>query len=187
MRFADYVQKKKVDDVMKKFLDIYLKSMDIIDVIVRKMLIILAGLMTLAVILQVLCRYVLKYPLVWTEEAARYLMIWMVFIGASCTIKKWDNIYVDFFIKLLKKKNQRIMIMFQKFMVLGLLIYSFYICMIVLPKLGVYQKMTTINLSMFWVESSMIVGFFLAILQNIGVILNDLFKRNILSEEVARC
>lgn len=172
---------------MRKFLDIYLKLMDIIDVIVQKMLIVFAGLMTTAVILQVLCRYVLKYPLVWTEEAARYLMVWMVFIGTSCIIKKWDNINVDVFIKMLKEKNQRIMMMFQKFTLLGLLIYSFYICLIVFPKLGVYQRMTTINLNMFWAQSSMIVGFGLAALQNIGVILNDLFKRDNLSEEGTQC
>jgi TRAP-type C4-dicarboxylate transport system permease small subunit len=172
---------------MRKFLDIYLKLMDVIDVIVQKMLVILAGLMTTAVMLQVLCRYVLKYPLGWTEEAARYLLIWMVFSGTSCIIKRWDNINVDVFIKKLKEKNQRIMVMFQKFMLLGLLIYSFYICMTVFPKIGVYQKMTTINLNMFWAESSMIVGFGLAALQNIGVILNDLFNRDKLSEEGTRC
>jgi TRAP-type C4-dicarboxylate transport system permease small subunit len=172
---------------MRKFLDIYLKLMDIIDIIVQKMLIILAGLMMTVVILQVLTRYVLEYPLVWTEEAARYLLLWMVFIGTSCIIKRWDNINVDVFIKKLKEKNQRIMVMFQKFMLLGLLIYSFYICVIVFPKIGVYQKMTTINLNMFWAELSMIVGFGLAALQNIGVILNDLFNRDKLSEEGAQC
>jgi TRAP-type C4-dicarboxylate transport system permease small subunit len=170
---------------MRKFLDIYLKLMDIIDVIVQKMLIILAGLLTTAVLLQVLCRYVVKYPLIWTEEAARYLMIWMVFIGTSCIIKRWDNINVDVFIKKLPEKNQRIMIMFHKFMLLGLLSYSFYICVMVFPRIGVYQKMAAINLNMFWAESSMIVGFGLAALQNIGVILNDLFKRDKLSEEGA--
>jgi TRAP-type C4-dicarboxylate transport system permease small subunit len=79
------------------------------------------------------------------------------------------------------------MIMFQKFMLLGLLIYSFYICVIVFPRIGLYQKMAAINLNMFWAQSSMIVGFGLAALQNIGVILNDLFNRDKLSEEGAQC
>jgi TRAP-type C4-dicarboxylate transport system permease small subunit len=163
---------------MRKFLDIYLKSMDIIDVIVKKMLIILAGLMAIAVIFQVFCRYVMKLPLPWTEEVARYLMLWMAFSSVSCVIKKWDNIYVDVFINMLRQKPRGIVIMFQKLVVLGLLIYTFYLCATVFPKTGVYQKMTTINLSMIWVQSSMILGFCLAVLQNIGVILNDLFKRD---------
>jgi TRAP-type C4-dicarboxylate transport system permease small subunit len=175
------------NDEMKKFCDFYLKLMDILDAIVRKIVIIITGLMTIMVILQVTCRYVLKNPLVWTEEVARYLMVWMAFVGTSCIIKKWDNIYVDFFINLLKKKPRRIIIMFQKFVVLGLLIYSFYLCVTIFPKVGFYQRLTTVNISMFWAESSMIVGFFLAVLQNIGVILKDLFKQDTLSEEGARC
>jgi TRAP-type C4-dicarboxylate transport system permease small subunit len=164
--------------MMRKILNFYLKSMDIIDVVVRKMVIIFAGLMAIMVIFQVFCRYVMKIPLPWTEEAARYLMIWMAFTSVSCVIKKWDNIYVDVFINLLQQKPRGIVMMFQKLVVLGLLIYSFYLCMTVFPRIGIYQRMTTMNISMLWVQSSMIVGFGLAALQNIGVILNDLFKRD---------
>jgi hypothetical protein len=40
---------------------------------------------------------------------------------------------------------------------------------------------------MLWAQSSMIVGFLLAALQNIGVILNDLFKPDTFSKEGAQC
>ncbi len=33
--------------------------------------------------LQVFCRYALNQPLVWSEELARYLFVWVTFIGAS--------------------------------------------------------------------------------------------------------
>jgi TRAP-type C4-dicarboxylate transport system permease small subunit len=172
---------------MVKFVSNYLKLMDMLYVITRKALIVITGLMTVVVILQVICRYVVKNPLAWTEEVARYLMVWMAFIGASCVIKKWDNIYVDFFINLLKQKPRRIVILFQKFVVLGLLIYSFYLCMTVFPKVSAYQTLATLDISMLWAQSSMIVGFLLAALQNIGVILNDLFKPDTFSKEGAQC
>jgi TRAP-type C4-dicarboxylate transport system permease small subunit len=172
---------------MSKFVADYLKLMDLLYVITRKLLIVITGLMTALVFLQVICRYVVKNPLVWTEEVARYLMLWMAFIGASCVIKKWDNIYVDFFINLLKQKPRRIVILFQKFVVLGLLIYSFYLCMTVFPKVSAYQTLATLDISMLWAQSSMIVGFLLAALQNIGVILNDLFKPDTFSKEGAQC
>jgi TRAP-type C4-dicarboxylate transport system permease small subunit len=172
---------------MSKFVANYLKLMNLLYAFTRKALIVITGLMTMLVILQVICRYVLKNPLVWTEEVARYLMLWMAFIGASCVIKKWDNIYVDFFINLLKQKPRRIIILFQKFVVLGLLIYSFYLCVTVFPKVSAYQTLATLDISMLWAQSSMIVGFLLAALQNIGVILNDLFKPDIFSEEGAQC
>jgi TRAP-type C4-dicarboxylate transport system permease large subunit len=102
---------------MFRLVDKYLKLMDILDFVVRKLLLVFAGLMTAVVILQVLCRYVLKSPLVWTEEVARYLMLWMAFTGASCIIKKWDNIYVDFFINMLNKKPRKIIMLLQKFVI----------------------------------------------------------------------
>jgi TRAP-type C4-dicarboxylate transport system permease small subunit len=172
---------------MRKLVADYLKLMDMLYVITRKALLVITGAMTALVILQVICRYVLKYPLVWTEEVARYLMLWMAFTSASCVIKRWDNIYVDFFINILKQKPRRFIILFQKFVVLGLLIYSFCLCITVFPKIGACQTFATLNISMLWAQSSMIVGFLLAALQNIGVILNDLYKDDKYSEEGAQC
>jgi TRAP-type C4-dicarboxylate transport system permease small subunit len=172
---------------MARFVTNYLKLMDLLDMIVRKLLIIFSCLMTATVILQVICRYILKNPLVWTEEVARYLMVWMAFTGASCVIKQWDNIYVDFFINLLKNKPRQRMLLVQKFVILGLLIYSCYLCMTVFPRVSSFQRLATLNISMLWAQSSMIVGFFLTVLQNIGVIFKDLFQRDIVSEEGTPC
>jgi TRAP-type C4-dicarboxylate transport system permease small subunit len=163
---------------MNGFVAYYLKLMEGLDVIIRKLLLVFAGLMTVTVILQVLCRYVLKNPLAWTEELARYLMVWMAFSGASCVIKKWDNIYVDILINMLKKKPKKIMFLVQKFVILGLLIYSFYLCITVFPRVSAFQNMPVMGLGMIWAQSSMIVGFLLMALQNIGVILSDLFERD---------
>jgi TRAP-type C4-dicarboxylate transport system permease small subunit len=163
---------------MDKLVANYLKLMDILDIVVRKLLIVISGLMTMTIILQVICRYILKNPLVWTEEVARYLMLWMTFIGASSVIKNWDNIYVDFFINMLKQKPKKIMLLIQKFVILGLVSYTFYLCMTVFPKVSAVQRTAVLGISMLWAESSMIVGFLLMVLQNIGVILNDLLKQN---------
>jgi TRAP-type C4-dicarboxylate transport system permease small subunit len=168
---------------MRKLVANYLKLMDMLYVITRKALLVITGLMTALVILQVISRYVLKYPLVWTEEVARYLMVWMAFTGTGCVIKKWDDIYVDVFINMLKQKPRKVLMILQKFVVLSLLIYSFYLCLMAFPKISACQTLATINVSMLWAQSSMIVGFLLAALQNIGVILNDLFKRDTISEE----
>jgi TRAP-type C4-dicarboxylate transport system permease small subunit len=168
---------------MNEFINNYLKLMDLLDVLVRKLLIVLSGLMTVVIILQVVCRYVLKNPLAWTEELARYLMIWMAFIGSSCVIKKWDNIYVDAFINMFKKKPKKVMFLVQKFVILGLLFYSFYLCITVFPRVSVFQRMPVMGLSMLWAQSSMVVGFLFMILQNIGVILGDLFKQDTFSGE----
>lgn len=38
------------------------------------------GAMTIVILLQVFRRYVLGSPLIWAEEAARYMMVWMTFL-----------------------------------------------------------------------------------------------------------
>ncbi|MCL1999920.1 MAG: TRAP transporter small permease subunit, partial [Planctomycetes bacterium] len=32
---------------------------------------------------QVLCRFVIKLPAVWTEEVARMSFVWLIFLGAA--------------------------------------------------------------------------------------------------------
>lgn len=41
---------------------------------------------TLITILQVLFRYVLKIPFIWSEEFTRFLFIWIVWFGAALGI-----------------------------------------------------------------------------------------------------
>ena len=36
-------------------------------------------------------RYFLQIGLGWTEEAARYLQVWMTFIGATVAVKRWGH------------------------------------------------------------------------------------------------
>lgn len=55
--------------------------------------------MTIAVFLQVLFRYVVHLPLFWTEEFARYCLIWASLLGASVALKRKQHIAVTYFIE----------------------------------------------------------------------------------------
>jgi TRAP-type C4-dicarboxylate transport system permease small subunit len=48
---------------------------------------VLVIIMTLVTLGQVVSRYVFDAPLVWSEEAARYLFIWVVLIGAAAAVR----------------------------------------------------------------------------------------------------
>ncbi|WFE74817.1 TRAP transporter small permease [Roseinatronobacter sp. S2] len=56
-----------------------------------------AILLALVLILaaQVVFRYLVGSPLVWSEELARYLLIWCTFIGVSLAVREGRNISVD--------------------------------------------------------------------------------------------
>jgi len=44
--------------------------------------------MSFVVAIQVFCRYVLNYSLFWSEELARYLLVWLTFLGASVAYRR---------------------------------------------------------------------------------------------------
>jgi len=51
--------------------------------------------MTLIVVVQVFARYVLNHSLFWSEELARYLLVWLTFLGASVAYHKGVHPGVD--------------------------------------------------------------------------------------------
>lgn len=76
---------------------------------------VLLGTMTIVVFLQVFSRFVLKGSLPWSEEVARYLMVWAVFIGASIGAKTGAHIGVEAFVRLFPPAFQRPMIVLSCF------------------------------------------------------------------------
>ena len=51
--------------------------------------------MTITVIIQVFFRFVIQSPLRWTEELARYLMIWLVLMASAIAVRKRSPLQVD--------------------------------------------------------------------------------------------
>lgn len=69
---------------------------EIIDKVVSVICVILTFLMFLSVLYQVIGRYLIQTSIAWTEEAARYCMIWLAFLGASMLVRSGENSSVTF-------------------------------------------------------------------------------------------
>ena len=63
--------------------------------------------MAVVVFLQVLFRYVLHLPLFWTEEFARYCLVWASLLGAAVALKRGEHIAVTFFLDNFSKRAAR--------------------------------------------------------------------------------
>ena len=63
--------------------------------------------MTATVIVQVFSRYALNHSLFWSEELARYLLVWLTFIGATVAYHRNMHPGVDVLFKRLQRKNRR--------------------------------------------------------------------------------
>ena len=58
----------------------------------------LAGLgisMAVIVVVQVCCRYLLNHSLFWSEEIARYLLVWLSFLGAAAAYYRGAHPGID--------------------------------------------------------------------------------------------
>jgi len=64
--------------------------------------------MVLLIFVQVITRYIFENSLTWSEELARYVHVWQIWIGASLAVRKREHIRVEAFKKLFNAKGQKV-------------------------------------------------------------------------------
>ncbi len=67
----------------------------LLDRLLKYLLTFLIGLLTVSVFLQVLIRFVFKYPLPWTEEVSRIAFVYSIFVGAAIAVRQKAHLNVD--------------------------------------------------------------------------------------------
>jgi TRAP-type C4-dicarboxylate transport system permease small subunit len=71
----------------------------------------LGGAMFLVVLAQVVFRYVLAHPLPWSEEMARYLMVWVACLAASEAYARGNHVGVTLIVNAVRPSLRKIMIL----------------------------------------------------------------------------
>jgi TRAP-type C4-dicarboxylate transport system permease small subunit len=64
------------------------------------------ALMTVLVFCQVVMRYVVGRSLSWSEELARFIFMWLSWVGASYAVKERSHFRVEMFANLLKGRHR---------------------------------------------------------------------------------
>jgi TRAP-type C4-dicarboxylate transport system permease small subunit len=125
---------------------------------------VLCGVMTLVVLAQVVFRYVFLRPLPWSEELARYLMVWIVCLASSEAYAQGSHIGVSMIIDALKPSLRKIMILIIHLAVsvlMGLLVYhGFKLSFLVRDQLS-----PAMEISMTWPYLAVPVGASLTLIQ----------------------
>ncbi|PIE55605.1 MAG: C4-dicarboxylate ABC transporter substrate-binding protein [Dethiosulfovibrio peptidovorans] len=65
-------------------------------------------LTSLIIFVNVVLRYVFHASTSWAEEAVKYLMIWITFIGGSICFRKGLHVSIDFFLSYISESARRI-------------------------------------------------------------------------------
>lgn len=90
-----------------------------IDWIMDKVTLLILILLNLIVGLQVFSRYVLNHSLFWSEELARYLFIYLVFLGTAIVLRRNGHIQVSFFVERLPPGLRRAVAVLVDLLLLG--------------------------------------------------------------------
>jgi C4-dicarboxylate transporter DctQ subunit len=96
-----------------------------LDWINDKVTLIILVLLNLVVGLQVFCRYALNHSLYWSEELARYLFIWFVFLSAAMVLRQDRHIQVSVFVDMLPTSMKRVIIVLGDLLMLGFVLVVF--------------------------------------------------------------
>ncbi len=121
---------------------------------------------TTVLMLQVVMRRVFNNSLSWTEELARYLFIWLVFIGISYGAKQMKHLKIDVFLKIFPQKARPIVVIIADIAVLifaAIVVYAAYST--VLKYFSVGTASAAMNIPLWVVHAAPIVGYSLTFIR----------------------
>ncbi|MDH2433820.1 TRAP transporter small permease [Pokkaliibacter sp. MBI-7] len=131
----------------------------------------LVAVMTLVILLQVVCRYVFNDALAWTEEAGRYMMVWMTFIALPIVCYKGQHAALDFFSHLLWRRTRYLLEIVLYVLIMVVLFFALEKSWLFASK-GARIFATSLPITKYWVYLSMPIGFGLSMLVYVELILD---------------
>ncbi|MGA9228102.1 MAG: TRAP transporter small permease [Mesobacillus sp.] len=153
-----------------------IKAIDAINRVVGILLAAMLGVMSILIILQVISRFVINFPLTWSEELSRYLMIYIVFLGAGLAMRHNNLISIELLPELLSGNKRRAVIILV--MIISIIFFA------ILFKQGIdilsmvkMQSSPGLQLSMSIPYASIPIGSFVLAINSLAVILDQLSNK----------
>jgi len=143
----------------------------VIEMAVGSFCVLIYGAMIVAALLGVAFRYIMLSPFEWTEELARFLMLWLGFLGMNIALRKNQHIAINFF-------GDRLPPGLSRFMgycidVLVALFLYYLLKQGYLMTTRTLMTASTLGISMFWIYMAVPLGALLTVIQ---LILNVTMK-----------
>ena len=136
------------------------KLSDVIYSIERVLIAVIMSLMLIVVILGVVFRYVLKTPLVWSEEYAIFALLWLTFLGGSMTIKKNKAASITLFMDKLPAKARKLLLRLSFLLCLLFCAFALYLALQwITNPITLSHKSATTSLPMFIPYMAIPIGF----------------------------
>ena len=147
---------KKIDDSFEKiFISLFMITMSIF------------------IFVQVISRYVFGDSVTWTEEASRYLFIWLIFLTIGIGFKENKHISIDIILDLCPPIVQKVMKQVVYLLVFSLSIFFVYEGYILIQQMMVFgQTSANMQIPMWLVYLALPVGFLLTTIRLLQISIN---------------
>lgn len=99
------------------------KIFDVLEKFIEYIMIALIGVFTALIFVQVVSRYVFNDTITWSEQAARYLFIWMVFLGMPILYRHGEHVGFTMVVEKLPEKAQDAVAILIHLLVLGFSVF----------------------------------------------------------------
>ena len=100
----------------------------------RMVLLVLVSGIVAATILQIVARFILMVSIPWTDELARYLMIWAAFVGLGVAYRKKELIAVGYFREKLSPRLLKVAVLVSDLLCsvfsIVIVVYGFKLCLL---------------------------------------------------------
>lgn len=127
----------------------------------------------IAVVLNVgvFTRYVMNDPVIWSEELARFLLIWITFVGASVAVRKNEMLAFQFSRTFVPQRYTRLM---QLTVSLATIVFLVIFLWFGFSSLSIYKLITSsaTSISLIWPASGMVVGGLFMVIHLLAQIFN---------------
>ncbi|WP_332646105.1 TRAP transporter small permease [Lysinibacillus sp. 54212] len=146
------------------------QALKLLNNIERALITLMMAIMVVLIFVQVFTRYVLSDSLGWTEEASRYLFIWLIFLSIGIAFVDKKHISIDVLLDALPRTLQKVILQLSYIILMVLSLFLFIQGWDLVESLQQFsQKSSTLQIPMWMVYLSLPVGFLLAFLRLIHV------------------
>ena len=127
------------------------------------------------VLVQVFCRYVIEYSLMWAEDITKWSLVWAGYFGAGCALRTSEHVSLSMVVNKFSDRTKFWVLFFGK-----LLILFFLVCFVVL---GVQQAISNpgyswaVNVRVMWAMFGMPVAGAFLLSHLIYLMLEDLVSK----------
>lgn len=142
--------------------------------LIRRIMVICMVVISCALILQVTSRFIFHQQVAWADELARYLLVWMVFLGSGIAIQNSDLLGIEAVANIVPRKINRIFSIISYFVQVAYLSVAVYYGL-KFSLIMVNQMSPLLPIPMLFAYGCIPVGFGFALFNLIEVIYMDLF------------